>query len=115
VEMCPRMALSALPANRRLAGNAESAILGHISTECGIPPTSIYLCGVEQLEILLKSFPDVAKKANFDPVDSPLIVSPDELAVVVEALARQRQEIFAVINHLPQHVLPTKKRTHSTI
>lgn len=88
-------------ANRRLAGNAESAIHGYISTECEIPTTSIYLCGVEQLEVWLKSFPDVATKANFDPVDSPLLVSPDELAMVVEALARQRQEISAVIDDPP--------------
>ncbi len=88
-------------ANRRLAGNAESEILVHISTECGIPATSIYLCGVEQLEVWLKSFPNIATKANLDPVDSPLIVSPDDLAVVVEALARQRTEISAVIDDPP--------------
>lgn len=88
-------------ANRRLAGNAESDILCHISMECGIPTTSIYLCGVEQLELWLKSFPDVATKANFDPVDSPLLVSPDDLALVVEALARHRSEISAVIDDPP--------------
>lgn len=88
-------------ANRRLAGNAESDIRDYISTKCRIPTTSIYLCGVEQMEIWLKSFPDVAMRANLDPVDSPLIVSSDELAVVIEALARQQKEISSVIDDPP--------------
>ena len=44
-------------ANRRLAGNAESEIREYIAAQCGIPPSSsIYLCGLEQLEILSKGF-----------------------------------------------------------
>ncbi|MCX5952143.1 MAG: hypothetical protein NTZ40_01310 [Cyanobacteria bacterium] len=76
-------------ANRRLAGNAETEICEYIASECGIPASSIYLCGLEQLEIWLKRFPEVAREADLDPVDSPLIVSPDDLAEVVQALARQ--------------------------
>lgn len=71
-------------ANRRLAGNAESDIVDHISRSSGIPSESIYLCGVEQLEPWLKSFPDVPKLADLDLVDSPLIISPDDLAEVVK-------------------------------
>jgi hypothetical protein len=88
-------------ANRRLAGNAESAIRSHISKACNLPESSIALIGVEQLELWLKTFPDVAAKANLDPVDSPLIVSPDELAEVVEAFARQRTEILKTIDDPP--------------
>ncbi len=73
--------------NRRLAGNAESEIRAYISKECNIPETSIFLCGVEQLETWLKTFKDVPERANLDPVDSPLIVSPDEMSEVVSALA----------------------------
>ncbi len=76
-------------ANRRLAGNAETEIREYIATECAVPTTSIYLCGVEQLETWLKRFPQAATDADLDPVDSPLIVSPDDLAEVVQALARQ--------------------------
>jgi hypothetical protein len=90
-----------LYANRRLAGNAESEIRSHISKHCNIPESSIYLCGVEQLETWLKTFPEAATKANLDPVDSPLIVSPDDLAEVVEALARQRNDMSAVIDDPP--------------
>jgi hypothetical protein len=74
-------------ANRRLSGNAESKLRAIIATECGLPVASIMLCGVEQLEMWLKRFPEAACIADIDPIDSPLIVSPDDLAEVVEHLA----------------------------
>ena len=88
-------------ANRRLAGNAEAEIREYISQQCGIPASSIYLCGVEQLELWLKNFPEVVKAADLDPVDSPLIVSPDDLAEVVQGLARQRDSLNAVLDDPP--------------
>lgn len=88
-------------ANRRLAGNAESDIRAFLAQQCNIPASSIYLCGLEQLEIWLKTFPDVASKADLDPIDSPLTVSPDDLAEVVLALARQRNEVSSVLDDPP--------------
>jgi hypothetical protein len=88
-------------ANRRLAGNAESEIRAHISKQCVIPESSVYLCGVEQMEIWLKNFPEVPGLADLDPVDSPLIVSPDDLAEVVQELARQRTQLQAVLDDPP--------------
>ena len=87
--------------NRRLAGNADAQICSHISTKCALPTSSIYLCGVEQLELWLKTFGDVAKLADLDPIDSPLIVSPDDLAEVVQALARSKAEVAAVLDDPP--------------
>lgn len=87
--------------NRRLAGNAESEIREYLAEQCAIPTASIYLCGLEQLEVLLKTFPDVAVKANLDPIDSPLIVSPDDLAEVVQALARQKDGISTLLDDPP--------------
>jgi hypothetical protein len=88
-------------ANRRLAGNAESEIRVDIASRCGIPTSSIYLCGLEQLEMWLKRFPGAAKDADIDPVDSPLIVSPDDLAEVVEALSRQKDGLTALLDDPP--------------
>ncbi|HCI2720112.1 hypothetical protein OVV30_00930 [Pseudomonas aeruginosa] len=88
-------------ANRRLAGNAETEIRDYIASQCGIPASSIYLCGLEQLEIWLKRFPEVAREADLDPVDSPLIVSPDDLAEVVQALARQKDGVIALLDDPP--------------
>ncbi|MBY0445062.1 MAG: hypothetical protein K2Q15_07640 [Burkholderiales bacterium] len=89
-------------ANRRLAGNAENDIRDYISVQCNLPTSSIYLCGLEQLELWLKRFPDVAKEADLDPVDSPLIVSPDDLAEVVQALARQKDSITTLLDDPPR-------------
>lgn len=88
-------------ANRRLAGNAESEIRTYLSRECGIQESSIYLCGVEQLELWMKRFPSVPKMADLDPIDGPLIVSPDDLAEVVIALAQQGPLVKQVIDHPP--------------
>lgn len=88
-------------ANRRLAGNSETEIRNYIASKCGIPVPSIYLCGLEQLEIWLKRFPEVATEADLDPVDSPLLVSPDDLAEVVQALARQKETVVALLDDPP--------------
>lgn len=88
-------------ANRRLSGNAETEIRDHIAAQCDIPISSIYLCGLEQLELWLKRFPEVAKEADLDPVDSPLIVSPDDLAEVVQALARQKDGVETLLDDPP--------------
>ena len=88
-------------ANRRLAGNAESEIRAYISKECEVPEFSIYLCGVEQLELWLKRFPSVPRMADLDPVDGPLIVSPDDLAEVVMAIAREGVLASQLIEHPP--------------
>lgn len=88
-------------ANRRLSGNAETEIRDYIASRCTIPASSIYLCGLEQLEIWLKRFPEVAGEADIDPVDSPLIVSPDDLAEVVEALAREKDGVVTLLDDPP--------------
>lgn len=88
-------------ANRRLTGNSETEIRDHIAAECSVSTASIYLCGLEQLELWLKRFPDIAYEANLDAVDSPLIVSPDDLAEVVQALARQKDSLTALLDDPP--------------
>jgi hypothetical protein len=88
-------------ANRRLTGNGETEIRAYISQGSGLPIGSIYLCGIEQLELWLKIFPGVAVIAELDPVDSPLIVSPDHLAEVVEALAEQKDAISDLLDDPP--------------
>lgn len=93
-------------ANRRLAGNAETEIREHIASKCGIPNSSIYLCGLEQLETWLKRFPEVVKEVDLDPVDSPLIISPDDLAEVVQALALQKESLSALIDDPPTKRVP---------
>lgn len=98
--------------NRRLAGNAESEIRAFISQETGIPESSIYLCGIEQLEVFMKTFRDIPANAKLDPVDGPLIVSPEDLAEVVAALARHLPAVHATVAHPPtERVSYEKKNT----
>lgn len=73
--------------NRRLTGNGESRLRALIGQECGLPEISVMLNGVEQIDLWLRRFPDAVRIANIDPVDSPLLVRPDDLAEVVEHLA----------------------------
>lgn len=88
-------------ANRSLSGNAESLIRTHIANECGLSEESVYLCGVEQLEVWLKQFPNVAILANLDPIDSPLIVSPDDFSEIVQAFARHKDFVLKEIDNPP--------------
>ena len=96
--------------NRRLTGESESTIRAYISKESGLPEQSIYLCGVEQLEVWLKRFPQVAHIADIDPIDSPLIVSPDELADLVEVLSKHLPAISAKLDDVPQERVSYKQK-----
>jgi len=97
-------------ANRRLAGNAESEIREHIAVQCGINASSVYLCGLEQLDLWLKTFSDVPKLADLDPVDSPLIISPDDLAEIVQALVRQKDGVSVVLDDPPTPRVPYEQK-----
>ncbi|MER2472268.1 ABC-three component system protein [Photorhabdus laumondii] len=96
--------------NRRLAGNAESEIRSYLAKECDIPESSICLCGIELLETWLKSFPKVAGRAALDPVDSPLIVSPDDLSDVVYALAAQQKKGLSTKDDPPTPRIPYSQK-----
>ena len=88
-------------ANRRLTGLTECEIRKFLSRECDIPESSLYLCGIEQIEIWLRMFPDIPAMVDLDPVDSPLIINSEELAVVVQALAKNKDKIICVLNNPP--------------
>ena len=63
-------------------------------------------------ELWLKTFDQVAKLAKLDPLESPLIVSPDDLAEVVQALARNKADVAAVVDDPPtQRVSYEEKNT----
>jgi hypothetical protein len=87
--------------NRKLTGNGESKIRADISTKCDLPEPSICLCGTQQLEMWMKRFPQAAEIAEIDPIDSPLIVSPDDLAEVVEGLAKYLKNAGAMLFEPP--------------
>jgi len=88
-------------ANRGLPALYETKIRDHISTQCGIPSESVRLCGIEQLEMWMKRFPEVVQEAGLDAVGSPLLISPNEIAEVVQAFAHQKDRLLAVLDNPP--------------
>lgn len=80
--------------NRRLTGNAESEICKTISEYIEVDIASVKIIDINQIEIYLKWYPEIVRIADLDPIDSPLIVSPDDLAEVIQAFASQASSII---------------------
>lgn len=87
--------------NRRLTGGVESKLRKVIAEECGVAETRVAILGTQDLEDYLKMYPDAADQAGIDPIDCPLIVSPDDLAEVVEALAASIDGAIRVLESFP--------------
>lgn len=98
--------------NRRLTGSGESEIRRAISSACGVPTGSIFLCGIEQIELWLKRFRSIPEIAGIDPIDSPLIVSPEDIAEIVAAFAQHRHGMMSILDDppTPRVDLATKDR-----
>lgn len=88
-------------ANRRLTAGVHQKIRKHILEKCGIPSSSLYICGVECIEIYMKRFSEIPDEANLDPIDFPLIIGPDELAEVVEAFADHKEVLIGALRQAP--------------
>lgn len=72
-------------ANRRLAGNVNSAIVERIASETGLKRGSVHLVGVERLDELVWEDPGLLERAHINPLDKPLTVTSRELASVIIA------------------------------
>jgi len=79
--------------NRRLTGNAESEICKTISEYIEVDVASVKIIDINQIEIYLKWYPEIVRTSDLDPIDSPLIVSPDDLAEVIQVFASQARTI----------------------
>jgi len=87
--------------NRRLTANKEAELVRYIADETGLPACSIRILGIEEIERYMKRFPDISRIAEIDPIDSPLIVSPSDLAEIIEALQKHRDEIVKKVSDVP--------------
>jgi len=96
--------------NRRLTGGKESEIRSYLSQECGLPQESIILQGIEELERWMKKYPDIPELADLDPVDSPLIVSPEDLSEIIEALSSEIDNITAEPDSYPTPRIPYEEK-----
>jgi hypothetical protein len=72
--------------NRKLTALANEDICSLIAKECGLPLLSVSLCGLNSIELYMQTYPDVPGVAGLDPIDSPLIISSDQIAEIIEAM-----------------------------
>jgi hypothetical protein len=88
-------------ANRRLSAIADAAIRKYISIGAALPEGSVFLLGLEQIESLLRTFSEIPQNLNLNLFANPLIVSPDELSIVVEAFAVRSGELVVAVESHP--------------
>lgn len=77
--------------NRRLGAQADAAIRARIEGQTGVKSVSLF--GVERLDQMLKAHPDVEDNLKLNALNAPLIITSDDLAEVICALARQKESI----------------------
>ena len=73
-----------LISNRKLSGNTESKLTRLISDQTGMAMENIALAGTQQLDDWFELFPDAKASLSINPLQSPLIVAPDDLAITIE-------------------------------
>jgi hypothetical protein len=96
--------------NRKLTAGAEAAIRKHLSEQCQMEKSSIFLVGNEQMEIYIKLYPQVSTIANLSSIDAPLIVNVDDLSSVIEALVEQKGSFKDVADDPPTPRLAYEKK-----
>jgi len=84
-----------LISNRKLSGIAEPKLTKLISEMTGMPIENIALAGTQQLDDWLELFPDAKASLSINPLQSPLIVSPDDLADTIEGFREAVQVVTA--------------------
>jgi len=97
-------------ANRKLTAGANKKITEAISEQCDIPLESVRLIGVESIESWMKIFPKIAQNIDINPLDFPLIISPDDIAEVVEALGEHKEQIGKTPPPEPSPRVPYEKK-----
>lgn len=82
-----------LISNRKLSGIAEPKLTKLISEKTGMPIENIALAGTQQLDAWLELFPGAKASLSINPLQSPLIVSPNDLADTIEGFIEAVQVV----------------------
>lgn len=99
--------------NRRLAGEADSAIRKRIKAETGVK--NVELFGVERIDKQLKTYPHIAARTGIGGLMVPLLISPDDLAHVITEFYSQRAMISVAtkpVDELERTTFRTKNRVN---
>ena len=94
-----------LISNRKLSGIAEPKLTKLISDQTGMPIENIALAGTQQLDDWLELFPDAKASISINPLESPLIVRPDDLADTIEGF----REAVAIASSDEDRSTPTPR------
>ena len=87
--------------NRKMSGIIEPIIRKAISAQVGLPYDCIYLVALHMIDDYLKEFQHLIPMLDLDPFETPLIVNPDDLAEVIEAIADQKCVIGKTVKEIP--------------
>lgn len=74
--------------NRKLTGGAEDNICQHIHENVGISLEKIKLIGIDNIETYLIQYPDIPSKINLRIGDMPININPNDLAELIEHMAK---------------------------
>ncbi|NKX41772.1 hypothetical protein HGG71_09885 [Rhodobacteraceae bacterium R_SAG2] len=80
-----------LVSNRKLSGLFQQKLVQLIADETGLENRNIAVLGTQQLDDLLELFPQAKASISINPLQTPLIVRPDDLADVIEGLKEAAQ------------------------
>ena len=76
-----------LISNRKLTGITEGKLKKYFQQNTGIEQERLGFAGTDNLDQWFKLFPDAKNSLELKPLERPLIVSPDELASIIEAFS----------------------------
>ena len=82
-------------ANRRLGGVTEPKLRAWFAALVGLPADRVRFAGVEYVDDLIASYPDIVTLARIDPLQGPLLVASADLAEVILAIADELQAVPA--------------------
>jgi hypothetical protein len=75
--------------NRRLGGVTEPKIRAWFGAAVGLAEDRVRFGGIEYLDDLITSHPEIVTLARIDPLEGPLLVGSPDLAEVILAIAEE--------------------------
>lgn len=75
-------------ANRRLGANTDDEIISRISSFSGLAFADVHVAGVEEIDALLRRYPDIPQRHYLDLLEAPLRITRDSMAEVIAAMRK---------------------------
>lgn len=66
-------------ANRKLGANTDDEIVSRIASECGLALSDVHIAGVEEIDDLLVTYPEIPQRHYLDLLSAPLRITRDNL------------------------------------